>query len=83
MAEPILHKSPPIEANKSDLKSNSEISVDSARYLIELANPRDAGYLPGIGSPFIRILETAVLDLTRLHEDLSEIEKLLVKGGEQ
>jgi hypothetical protein len=80
MAEPILHKSPPEEDNKSDLKSNSEICPNDARDLFEPLNPKDAGYLPGIGSHFIGILETTVLNLSRLHQDLTEIERLL-KGG--
>jgi hypothetical protein len=81
MAEPILHKSPPEEENKSDLKSNPEICPNDAKDLFEPLNPKDAGYLPGIGSHFIGILETTVLNLSRLHQDLTEIEKRL-KGGE-
>ena len=83
MAEPILHKSPPEEENKSDLKSNSEICPNGTQCLFEPVNPRDAGYLPGIGSHFIGILEATVLNLAYLHEDLSKIEKMLVKGGER
>jgi len=75
MAEPILHKSPPEEDNKSDLKSNSEICPNDARDLFESQNPKDAGYLPGIGSHFIGILETTALNLSRLHRDLTENRK--------
>jgi hypothetical protein len=81
MAEPILHKSPPEEDNKSDLKSNSEICPNDARDLFETINSRDTGYLPGIGSHFIGILETTAINLGRLHQNLTEIEKRL-KGGE-
>jgi hypothetical protein len=81
MADPILHKSPPEEPNKSDLILNSEICQNCTQSLFEPINPRDAGYLPRIGSHFIRILETTVSNLTRLHDDLSEIEKMLMKGG--
>jgi hypothetical protein len=81
MAEPILHKSPPEDANKNDLKLNSEICLNRAMCLLELVNSRDSGYLPGIGSHFITILETTVSNLTHLHNDLSKIEEMLKKGG--
>jgi hypothetical protein len=81
MAAPILHKSPPKEENKSDLKSNSEICPNDARDLFEPVNSRDSSYLPGIGSHLIGILETTALNLSRLHEDLNEIERMLGKGG--
>jgi hypothetical protein len=82
LANSILQKSLPKEPNKSDLKLNSEIRSDNIQRLFEPVNPRDAGYLPGIGTHFIGILETAVSNLSRLHEDLSKLEEELVKGGE-
>jgi hypothetical protein len=82
MAAPILHKSPPQDENKSDLKLDSEICPNNERNLFEPLNPKDAGYLPGIGSHFIRILNPTVSSLTRLHKGLSKIEEMLAEGGE-
>jgi hypothetical protein len=82
MAEPILHKSPPEEEIKSDLKSNSEICTGGSFCLFEPDNSRNASYLPGIGSHFAVILKTTVPNLNRLYMDRDETERMLPKGGE-
>ena len=97
MAGPILQKSLPKEPNKTELNLDPEIywndrgnqspvitapthTLDGLRPMIEAAK---IYCLPGIAGYFVSILEETVLNLTRLHEDLSKIEKMLVKGGAQ
>jgi hypothetical protein len=95
MAEPILHNSSPDESNKSELKfpeiclngnqyqspeiSESILVPEGLRPLIKTAN---VCYLPGPADHCVGILEETITNLTRLHEDLREIEKMLVNGGE-
>jgi hypothetical protein len=95
MAEPIVPKSPPKESNKTESKLDSEICLnESQRRSPEMVESihipteipriiREAAvcYLPGPADHFVGILEETIANLTRLHGDLSEIQKMLVKGG--
>jgi hypothetical protein len=82
MAESIVPKSQPKESNKSDLKLDSEICLNCSQRLAEPMDPRDPRYLTGIDGYLIRILDTTVSNLTRLHDDLSKIQEMLGEGGE-
>jgi hypothetical protein len=81
MAEPILPNSPPKESNKTESLLNPEICRDQAPIITTSIHTLDAGYLPGTTGYLAEILEETVLNLTRLHEYLSQIETMLVKGG--
>jgi hypothetical protein len=96
MAEPILQKSPSVEANKSELKLPESCLNGSQHRLPAITEPIHAldglpptiraasvCYLPGSADHFVSILEETVSNLTLLHEYLSEIEKMLVKGGDR
>jgi hypothetical protein len=94
MAEPILHNSPPEEPNKSE-SNLSEICLNGNQHQSpEIMEPiqdldeippiipeASACYLSGTADHFIGILEETVSNLTRLHEDLSKIQKMLMRGG--
>ncbi len=95
MAEQIVHKSPSKKFNKSDSDLDSEIhSNEYLQQSPEIEDPiqtenaippliREAtvSYLPGPAGYLVGILEETVINLTRLHEDLSKLQELLVKGG--
>jgi hypothetical protein len=81
MAEPILPNSPPINSNKTESVLNSGICRDLAPIITRSIHTLDAGYLPGTTGYLAEILEETVLKLIRLHEYLSQIETMLVKGG--
>jgi hypothetical protein len=89
MAEPILHKSPPKESNKttSCLDSNHyqspdiEQSIPALDEIPPIIAEATVCYLPGPADYFVGILEETVSNLTRLHEDLNKVQKMLVKGG--
>jgi hypothetical protein len=97
MAVPILHKSPPKESNKTGADPNSRICLNGSQHrlpaITETINALDGlpplhkaaniCSLPGPSDHFVNILEKTIANLTRLHEDLSKIEKMLVKGGER
>jgi hypothetical protein len=96
MAEPILHKSPPKESNKTTSCLDSEICQGECRQQSpEIPEPiqdldeipriipeATVCYLPGPADHFIGILEETISNLTRLHEDLSKVQNMLMKGGE-
>ncbi|MBN1224158.1 MAG: hypothetical protein JXB23_13000 [Candidatus Aminicenantes bacterium] len=95
MAEPILHKSPPKESNKTESSPDSEIRLNECRHqspgIMEPIHDldqiplqiRDATvcYLSEPANHFVGILEETVSNLTRLHDWLSKIERTMVKGG--
>jgi hypothetical protein len=81
MAEPILPNSPPKESNKTESVLNSEICRNQALIITTSIHTLDGHNLPGTTGYLAEILEETVLKLIRLHEYLSQIETMLVKGG--
>jgi hypothetical protein len=89
MAEPILHNSPPKEFNKTESSLDSdhyqspeiEESILALDEIPPIILEATVCYLPGPADHFVGILEETVSNLTRLHEDLSKVQKMLVKGG--
>jgi hypothetical protein len=81
MAEPILPNSPPKEPNKTESVLNPGFCRDQAPIITKSVHTLDAGNLPGTTGYLAEILEETVLKLIRLHECLTEIETMLVKGG--
>jgi hypothetical protein len=74
MADPILPNSPPKEPHKTESVLNLGFFRDQAPIITKSIHTLDAGYLA-------EILEETALNLTRLHECLTEIETMLLKGG--
>jgi hypothetical protein len=97
MAEPIVPKSPSEDSNKTESSPDFEIYTNECRQhsqeFIEPAHLTDeipplireatVCYLPRTADYSVGILEETVSNLTRLHEDLSKVQKMLVKGGER
>ena len=95
MAGPILQKSLPKDPNKTELNLEPELYLngrqDRSPIITAPTHSRDGFMatieaakihcLPGTAGYFVSILEETVSNLTLLHECLSKIEKMLVKGG--
>jgi hypothetical protein len=96
MAEPIVPKSPPKDFNKTESNLDFEIctnecqqkspefiepthSTDESPPLIQEAT---VGYLPGNANYCVGILLETVINLSRLHDELTKLQEMLVKGGE-
>jgi hypothetical protein len=97
MAEPILHKSPPKESNKTESKPDFEFRMNGYRHQSpEIMEPTQASdeippiireatvcYLPGTADYSVGILLQTLLNLSRLHDELTKLQETLVKGGER
>jgi hypothetical protein len=97
MAEPILHKSPPKEPNKTELSPDSEIRLNECRHKSpEITDPihgldeapRIIGEstvynLPGTADYSVGILLETIFNLSRLHDELTKLQEMMVKGGER
>jgi hypothetical protein len=95
MAEQIVHKSLSKESKKTESNLDFEICSNEYRQqsseFIEPTNPTDENpplireatvcYLPAPADHFVSILEETISNLTHLHEDLSKLQEILVKGG--
>jgi hypothetical protein len=97
MALPILTNSPPKESNKTESSPDFEICTNECRQqspeFIEPTHPTDeippiireatVCYLPETADYCVGILLETVINLSRLHDELTELQEMLVKGGER
>ncbi len=97
MAEPILPNSPPKQSNKTESSPHLEICTNECQQhsqeFIEPTHPTDENpplireatvcYLPGTADYCVGILLETIFNLSRLHEDLTKIQGMLVEGGER
>jgi hypothetical protein len=81
MAKPILPNFPPKESNKTESVPNLGICRDQAPIITKSIHTLDAHNLPGTAGYLAEILEETILNLTRIHEYLTKIENMLLKGG--
>jgi hypothetical protein len=95
MAEPIVYKSSPKESNKTESSPHFEICTNEFRQhsqeFIEPTYPTDkippfireatVCYLPGTTDYCVGILLETVINLSRLHDELTKLQEILVKGG--
>jgi hypothetical protein len=95
MTEQIVHKSPSKEFNKSESSPDFEICTNECRQqspeFIEPTHPTDeipplipettVCYLPGTADYCVGILLETVINLSRLHDELTKLQEMLVKGG--
>jgi hypothetical protein len=97
MTEQIVHKSPSKEFNKSESSPDFEICTNECRQqsqeFIDATHPMDESpplireatvcYLPGTADYCVGILLETVINLSRLHDELTKLQEMLVKGGER
>jgi hypothetical protein len=95
MAESILHNSPPKESNKTESNLNSENCPNESRdQSPEIINPIRATeeipliikgaticFLPGNTDYSVGILLETIVNLSRLHEELTKLQEMMAKGG--
>jgi hypothetical protein len=95
MAERILHNSPPKESNKTESSPDSETRQDECQHqspeIIEPIHELDAippiireatvYNLPVTADYSVGILIQTLLNLSRLHDELTKLQEMLVKGG--
>ena len=94
MTEQIVHKSSSKEFNKSESNLDSEIHSNEywqqSPEFIEPTHPTDESpplireatvCLPGTADYCVGILLETVINLSRLHDELTKLQEMLVKGG--
>jgi hypothetical protein len=97
MALPILTNSPPKESNKTESNPDFEICTNEYQQQSpEFTEPTRATeenpplireatvcYLSVTADYCVGILLETVINLSRLHDELTELQEMLVKGGER
>jgi hypothetical protein len=97
MAEPFLHNSLPKESNKTESSRDSEIHKEECPHkspestepiratekILPLIKKATVYNLSGNADYSVGILLQTLLNLSHLHDELTKLQEMLVKGGER